>query len=368
MEESPLNDKLREKQIGSTLPVSAPRSEPLSAKGASNKSAKNQFKLDTQTLKQIHFLMVKSRVLEERLIRMYKQSDGYFWIGGPGEEAFNVPLGLMVKKGQGVAYDYLHLHYRSAAILVAMGMEPVDAIRQMKNTATDPFSGGRNFSNHFSRREWNVVPIASTIETQYQTSIGTGIAQRREGGGGITIVNGGDAGTAEGDFASALVWSSRPGNELPLLLIVTNNQWGISTPSEGQHGEKRICDRGQAFGIRYSRVNGNDVEESYLALKEAIHYVRTERKPFLMESMVSRLYGHSSATGCNLVSQEEDCLVSFESRLEAAGVLTRKEMTEIREKLNQEMLELAQKVKQEPMPDPASIYDYVYCNQKGRYW
>lgn len=312
--------------------------------------------------------MVKARVLEERLIRMYKQSDGYFWIGGPGEEAFNVPLGMMVKKGQGLDFDYLHFHYRSGAIMTAMGMEPVDAIRLMKNVATDPFSGGRNFCNHFSRREWNVLPVSSTIETQYQTSIGTGIAQKRHGGNGISIVNGGDAGTAEGDFASCLVWSSRPKAELPILIIVTNNSWGISTPANTQHGDKRIADRGKAFGIKTALVNGNDVEESYLALKEAMNYIRTERKPILMEVTVSRLYGHSSATGCNYISEEEDALTAFEAKLEAGGVLTRKEMDEIREKYNQQMLELAQQVKQEPMPDPASIYDHVYCEQKGRYW
>jgi len=327
-----------------------------------------KFQLEPELLVQIHNNMVKARVLEERLIRMYKQSDGYFWIGGPGEEAFNVPLGLLVKKGQGLDYDYLHLHYRSAAILTTMGMDPIDAIRQMKNTVTDPFSGGRNFSNHFSKRAWNVVPIASTIETQYTTAIGTAIAQRQHGGTSITIVNGGDAGTAEADFASCLVWSSRPGAELPVLIIVTNNEWGISTPAATQHGEQRISDRGKAFGIKSRTINGNDVEESYQTLKEAMDYIRTERKPFLLESRVSRLYGHSSATGCNFVTEEEDCLAVFETKLEAAGILSRKEMTQIREQYTAEMLELAQKVKQEPMPDPSTIYDHVYCGQKGRYW
>jgi 2-oxoisovalerate dehydrogenase E1 component alpha subunit len=312
--------------------------------------------------------MVKARVLEERLIRMYKQSDGYFWIGGPGEEGFSVPLGMHVKKGQGLDYDFLHLHYRSSPIVTVMGIEPIDAMRQMKNTALDPYSGGRNFSNHFSIRKWNVVPVSSTIETQYLTSIGSAIAQRRHGGTGITIVNGGDAGTAEGDFASCLVWASRPGAELPLLIIVTNNQWGISTSAATQHGDKRIADRGKAFGIRTQNINGNDVEESYFAIKEAMDYIRTERKPVLLEAQVSRLYGHSSATGCNFISEEADCLAAFENKLEAGGVMTRKEMDELREKYNVEMLEMSQRVKQEPMPDPSTIYDHVYCGQKGRYW
>ncbi len=329
--------------------------------------ARVEFRLDPKRLVQIHDNMVKARVLEERLIKMYKQSDGYFWIGGPGEEAFNIPLGLQVKKGSGLDHDYLHLHYRSSGILTVMGMDPIDAIRQMKNTATDPFSGGRNFVNHYSKREWNVAPVSSPIEPQYLISIGTGIAQRRHGGTGITIVNGGDAGTAEGDFASCLVWSTRPGAELPILIIVTNNEWGISTPANTQHAERFISDRGKAFGMKTMHLNGNDVEESWFGLKEAMDYIRKERKPVLLEARVSRLYGHSSASGANFIP-EEDCLAGFESKLEAAKILTRKQMDQLREKYNAQMLEMSQQVKQEPMPDPSTIYDYVYCGQKGRYW
>src|SRR6202048_4680671 len=121
----------------------------------------------------IHRLMVQGRALEDRLITMYKQGDGYFWIGGPGEEAFNVPLGLLVDKGQGPDHDYLHLHYRSSGTLLAMGADPVDSLRQMKNTASDPYSGGRNFVGHYSKREWNVVPVSSPIEVQYSMAPGT---------------------------------------------------------------------------------------------------------------------------------------------------------------------------------------------------
>src|SRR5512145_2337517 len=124
-------------------------------------------RLSAEKCLQIYDLMLRARVLEERLITMYKQGDGYFWIGGPGEEAFNVPLGLLVDKGMGVEHDYLHLHYRSSATLLAMGADPVDALRQMKNTATDPYSRGRNFAGHASIRKWNVAPISSPIEVQY---------------------------------------------------------------------------------------------------------------------------------------------------------------------------------------------------------
>ena len=320
--------------------------------------------LERELLVRMHDLMVKARVLEERLIQMYKQGHGYFWIGGPGEEAFNVPLGLLMKKGQGPAYDYLHAHYRQSATLMALGEDPIGAMRQMKNVASDPYSGGRNFAGHFSKREWNIAPVSSPIEVQYAMAPGTALVQKRHGGDGITIVTGGDAGTAEGDFASCLVWSSRKGNELPVLIIVTNNKWGISTPAETQHGETHVADRGKAFNIRTKTISGNDPIHSYLELKEAMEYVRTERKPFLLEAEVSRLYGHSSASGANFVGNEQDCLTLFEARLEKHGILSRKEMDELRNRYTEEMAAMARQVIQEPLPAPETIWNHIYAERK----
>jgi len=325
--------------------------------------APNDAQLSPELLLRIHDLMVRSRVLEERLIAMYKQGDGYFWIGGPGEEAFNVPLGLLIHKGRGVQYDYCHFHYRQSATLLAMGADPIDAMRQMKNSATDPYSGGRNFVGHYSIRQWNVVPVSSPIEVQYSIAPGTAIANKRAGGRGITIVTGGDAGTAEGDFSTCLVWSSRPANQLPVLMIVTNNKWGISTHFQGQHGEKRISDRGKAFGIESKTIDGNDPEVSYRELSAAMEYVRTERKPFLLEAMVSRLYGHSSASGANRTNDEADCIAGFERRLEERGLLTRQQMDELRAQFTAELLAAHKQVKEEPQPESKSIYEHVFADR-----
>jgi 2-oxoisovalerate dehydrogenase E1 component alpha subunit len=319
-------------------------------------------RLPAELALRVYDTMLRTRLLEERLITMYKQGDGFFWIGGPGEEAFNVPLGMLVDKGQGLQHDYLHLHYRSAGTLLAMGADPVDSLRQMKNTATDPYSRGRNFAGHFSMRKWNVVPVSSPIEVQYSIAIGTARAQRTNSKG-ITIVQGGDAGTAEGDFATALVWSSRKGSELPLLMIVTNNRWGISTSFHGQHGYDQISERGKAFGMPTAIVDGNDPEASWAALTKAIDYVRTHRKPYLLEAMVSRLRGHSSASGANLVKGEVDCVLEFENRLEERRVISRAQIDQLRKQYTQELLEASQKVLEEPMPTPESAFDYVFADR-----
>lgn len=319
--------------------------------------------LPADLLLRMHERMVQGRALEERLIRMQRGGDGYFWIGGPGEEAFNVALGLLVKKGQGIEHDYLHLHYRSSATLLAMGADPVDALRQMKNVVTDPYSGGRNFCGHSSIRKWNVAPITSPIEVQYSVAIGTAIAQKRGGGEGITIVQGGDAGTAEGDFATCLVWASRPGFELPMLIIVTNNGFGISTPQNEQHGEAHVADRGKAFGMKTATIDGNDAETAYRGLEEAIEYVRRERKPFLLEAYVSRLYGHSSSSGSNLVEAEIDCVMELERKLAARGLRTLDESATIRAEQEEFLLEAAKMVALEPKPEPESVWDHVFAER-----
>jgi 2-oxoisovalerate dehydrogenase E1 component alpha subunit len=325
---------------------------------------KEPLPLDGKLLLRMHDLMVESRVLEERLIQMYRQGHGYFWIGGPGEEAFNVALGLLMKKGQGPAFDYLHGHYRQSATLMALGEDPIGALRQMKSTASDPYSGGRNFAGHFTKREWNIVPVSSPIEVQYVMAPGTAMAQKRHGGEGITIVTGGDAGTAEGDFASCLVWSTRPENELPILIVVTHNQWGISTSAASQQGCKTIADRGKAFGMAARTIDGNDPIVSYLELQEAMAYVRKERKPFLLEANVSRLYGHSSASGANLVTAEQDCITEFEKKLEAHGLLTRAEMDQIRARWTEQIAALARQVRDEPLPEASTIWKHVYAEDR----
>src|SRR5262249_38570911 len=130
----------------------------------------------------IHRIMVRSRLMEERMIKMSKSGEGYFWIGGPGEEAFNACLGLLVKKGQGPAFDFLHLHYPNSTALLAMGMSLADGMRQMAMTATDPHSMGRNFAGHFARRDWNILPVTSVIEVQHAMAPGTAMVQKRYGG------------------------------------------------------------------------------------------------------------------------------------------------------------------------------------------
>lgn len=347
-----------------------PKKTPASApKKVTRKSTKgNVFGgLSVDQLRHMYELMVKSRVLEERLIKIYKAGGAFFWIGAPGEEAFGVPLGLLVDKGQGPDHDYLHLHYRGTPTLMAMGMPMIDSIRLIMNKATDPSTGGRNFSNHYCFPQWNVAPVSSPIEVQYLMALGTARVQKRRSGKSVTIVTGGDAGTAEGDFASCLIWASRPKQELPMLITVQNNRWGISTDYGSQHGEESIADRGKAFGIRTCVMNGNDPIESYLKLSEELEYIRKNRKPVLLEAHVSRLFGHSSASGANPVD-EFDPVREFEQKLLRAGVIKSNDSKELWKTCEEEARLAQEQVKNESPPTAESVWEHFYTNGENGDW
>lgn len=323
------------------------------------------FRLSKTILKEIHYQMASSRLLEERLIQIFKKRGGYFWVGAPGEEAFGVPLGRLVKKGQGLEYDWLHLHYRCTGTLLAMGLKTKDALRQMMSRKTDPFTGGRNFIHHYVIPEWNIPPISSVIEIQHNIALGTAHAQKNTKG--ISIVTGGDAGTALADFSTSLIWSSKPSNPLPLLIIVLNNKFGISTSFDGQHSEKHITDRGKAFGIKTYNVNGNDVEESYYTLQESIEYVRKNRKPALVEAEVSRMYGHSSSSGANYDKSQICPLKVFEKKLIKEKIFTKEENDKIHQQIFEQLKQEELEVSRESEPDE-SIWSHIYANNEESNW
>ena len=317
--------------------------------------------LPSERCLEIFRAMVRTRALEERTIKMSKSGEGYFWTGGPGEEACNICLGLQVHKGHGPAYDYLHLHYRNAGILVAMGMHMIDHTRQMAMTATDRHSMGRNFVGHYAVPEWNVMPVTSVIEVQYSMAPGTAIVQQRFGGDGVSIVIGGDAGTAEADFSSCMIWSTRPGKEVPVLMIVTNNGYGISTPARTQHAESRISERGEVFGIPGETVDGNDVVATWHAIERGLDYCRRRRRPYLLETRVSRLHGHSSSSGAARVQNEPDCLRIFEEKIVAAGVVHRELAEMIHHEAHEEADAAVEQAMNEPRPVPTDVERFTFA-------
>jgi 2-oxoisovalerate dehydrogenase E1 component alpha subunit len=114
-------------------------------------------------------------------------------------------------------------------------------------------------------------------------------------------------------------------------------------------------------------INGNDPIETYLRLQEEMHYIRTKRKPVLLEARVSRLYGHSSASGANII-KEEDCITTFAERLQSAGFIDASGVKEIFARYENEAREAQETVRQEPTPDPASIWEKIWVGDENADW
>ncbi|MDY3554023.1 thiamine pyrophosphate-dependent enzyme [Gemmata sp. JC717] len=311
--------------------------------------------------------MLRTRALEERSIKMSKSGEAYFWIGGPGEEAFSVCLGLQINRGRGPAHDYLHLHYRNAGVMLAMGMPMIDHTRQLAMRATDRHSRGRNFVGHYAVPEWNVVPVTSVIEVQFAMAPGTALVQKRHGlknpaeAEGITVVVGGEAGTAEGDFESCLNWSTRPGNELPVLMVVTNNNYGISTDLGTVHAHRPIADRAIPYGVRCETINGNDPVAAWHGIDRAMRYCRRERKPYLLEAVVSRLHGHSSSSGAQRNWTEADPIAAFEQKLIDARAIDAPTVRVMKEEAKAEADAAVVATMKEPEPSRDDVYAGTYA-------
>src|SRR5690606_32326026 len=142
---------------------------------------------------------------------------------------------------------------------------------------------------------------------------------------------------------------------------------GISTPYDQQHGEKYIADRGKAFGMRTTVVNGNDPIETYLAIQSEMEYIRKTGKPVLAEFYVSRLYGHSSASGAN--REPGECPIElFEKKLVDQKYITTAEVKEMWKRFEEESRIAADQVRQEPVPTRESIWDHIYVGNENADW
>lgn len=311
----------------------------------------------------IYELMFEGWVFEECLICMQCQGDGYFWIGGFGEEVFNICFGLQVKKGYGFEYDYLYFYYCSSGMLFVMGVLLIDVFCQMYNVKIDFYLQGCNFVGYFSKCEWNVVLIILLIEVQYLVVIGMVMVQWCYGGDGIIIVQGGDVGMVEGDFVICFVWFVWFGEELFILIIVVNNEWGIFILVSMQYGEKYIFDCGKVFGMCIVVCNGNDFEEVWYVIQDVMEYVCCEWKFFVFEVQFLCFYGYSLLLGLNYVDGEMDCFVEIEKKFVQNGWCIEEEFCQMCEWIEVDMQVWYKQVKGELKLSFEDVFDYVFVDK-----
>jgi len=331
--------------------------------------------LNRSDLVDIYRLMLLSRRMDDEEIKLKKQNLTYFQISGAGHEAILVAAGKALRSG----YDWFYPYYRDRALMLCLGMTPLEMLYEAVAAKDDPNSGGRQMPCHWGLKRANVVSQSSPTGTQFLQAVGCAeggrllalIKEVKEARpfqkDEIVYVSAGDGTTSEGEFWEAINTAATA--QLPVLFLITDNQYAISVPVEAQTpgGDIGRCMSGVP-GLRVMRVDGTDPLESFKAVVEASHHLRAGRGPVLLHAMVIRPYGHSMSDDEvsykppqeREAEAKRDPVLTYPEFLVREGLATREQIEQIRKDVEAEIAEAEAAALAAQKPDPATIYDNLY--------
>src|SRR5579875_2718958 len=315
-------------------------------------------------------LALVSRCLDDREIILQKQSRGFFHISGAGHEALCLAVARSLRPG----HDWFFPYYRDRALVLALGVKPVDLLLQAVGAGTDPASGGRQMPCHFSDRRLHIVSQSSPTGSQCLPAIGCAEAGRyivSHASGGLagctaaddelTYVSLGEGATSEGEFWESL--NTACSLRLPVLFVVADNGYAISVPAR-QQAPAPISELVKGFApLAVHRLDGCDYFEVRKKMPAIVSAVRSGRGPALVHATVTRPYSHSSADsqakyrpkGELEREAERDPIYLMERQLLAEAVLSAGAVAQLREEAYEEVLAAAKEALAAPCPDPASL-------------
>lgn len=274
--------------------------------------------------------MVRCHV--ERVVQECSKGNIKFAIWGPGEELHGAAEAIAFSEVANPDAFGICGHYRSAGLLSMWarlrGYQDfhLDHMRQQLSRVTDPWSGGRQMTAHFNDMRWNTLPVQSALGMQIGKSVGYAFGYKRKGiTDGLVVAVAGDGTTAEGDFHDGMNGGSVL--DIPLLLMVTDNDVAISVKPEDGRGIKDFEAYAKAFGFEFFTCDGNDFLETYTVAKAAATYCRDSQRPALFwVRNLSRLNGHSNAGVYNFAFDQHDPINDFGEALVEAGICTPEEI------------------------------------------
>ncbi len=269
------------------------------------------------------------RLVEEKMLRLLRQGRLSKWFSGIGQEAIAVGVATALRPD-----DWILPLHRNLGVFTSRGVDLDRLLRQVLGR-DGGFTSGRDRSFHFGALEHSVVGMISHLGAMLPVADGLALAGRLRGTDRVVAVFSGDGGTSEGDFHEAAnlaaVW------RLPVLFVVENNGWGLSTPTAEQYACEHLADRGAGYGMPGVVVDGNDVLAVMDAVSAAAERARGGGGPTLLEFLTYRMRGHEEASGTDYVPPEElaewagrDPLVRFEAVLDQRGVLPEAERAGLR--------------------------------------
>ncbi len=293
-------------------------------------------KYSDKTLKDLYESLLLPRLIEEKMLILLRQNRISKWFSGIGQEAIAVGLTKALEPD-----DYILPMHRNLGVFTSRNM-PFDRLFSQWQGTTSGYTKGRDRSFHFGTNEHHIVGMISHLGPQNGVADGIALAHKLKGEKNVTAVFNGDGGTSEGDFHEAVnvaaVW------DLPVIFVVENNGYGLSTPSNEQFRCKYFIDKAIGYGIEGIKVDGNNILEVYDTVKSLADSIRKNPRPVLLEAITFRMRGHEEASGTKYVPKKlmddwakKDPLSNYQSYLLKEGVIDKDFIEKTTQKIKKEI-------------------------------
>ncbi len=265
--------------------------------------------------------ILKPRLIEEKMLILIRQGKVSKWFSGIGQEAISVGVTAVLDSD-----EYILPMHRNLGVFTGRNIPLYRLFSQWQGKANG-FTKGRDRSFHFGTQQYKIIGMISHLGPQLGVADGIALANKLKKNGKVTAVFTGEGATSEGDFHEALniasVW------ELPVLFVIENNGYGLSTPTNEQYRCENLADKGKGYGMESHIVDGNNILEVYNLLSELKASMKENPRPVLLEFKTFRMRGHEEASGTKYVPQElkdmwaiKDPVENYKKYLSENNILT----------------------------------------------
>ncbi|KRO68986.1 MAG: dehydrogenase [Cryomorphaceae bacterium BACL11 MAG-121128-bin16] len=290
---------------------------------------------------------MKPRLVEEKMLILLRQGKVSKWFSGIGQEAISVGVAFALDQD-----EYILPMHRNLGVFTVKNV-PLNRLFSQFQGKANGFTKGRDRSFHFGTKEHYIVGMISHLGPQLGVADGIALANKLQNNKKITAVFTGDGATSEGDFHEALnvaaVW------DLPVIFVIENNGYGLSTPSSEQFRCKQFADKGIGYGMDAYTIDGNNILEVYKAVKDIKEQNLKKSKPVILECMTFRMRGHEEASGTKYVQDELmeqweklDPIDNFETFLLNEKVITQSAIEDFKKEIKSEINTAWEETESEP--------------------